>query len=127
MQKNVSLPLEELMEALRLEASRCSKIFVVVDALDECAEESNTRLDLLRGIRSLQGNISLLVTSRRVPIIENEFRETTSLEIYASNKDATNYILRRIQRESRLAGHVKADHGLETAIINGILPKANGM
>lgn len=57
----------------------------------------------------------------------NEFEGAERLEVYASDKDTKKYIVGRIHHEPRLARHVKADPGLQRAIVNGIISKAQGM
>lgn len=125
--REAHLPPEDLTRVLHVEISRRHRVFLVVDALDECTEESSTRAELLDELKTLPENVNLLVTSRRISAIMNEFEGAESLEIYANDKDTTKYILGRIQREHRLARHVKADPGLQQAIINGIISKAQGM
>ena len=125
--RNARLPPEELIQALHLEIIRYRRVFVVVDALDECTEEGNTRMDLLDTLRSLPGNINLLVTSRHISTIASEFIGATTLEVIASDSDVTRYILGRIQREHRLARHIKADPSLRQSLINKIVERARGM
>lgn len=127
LKREAHLPPEDLTRVLHVEITRRHRVFLVVDALDECTEESNTRAELLDELKSLPENVNLLVTSRRISAIMNEFEGAESLEIYANDKDTTKYILGRIQREHRLARHVKADPGLEQVIVNGIISKAHGM
>lgn len=127
LKRNAHLPPEELTQAIHLEIARYRRVFVVVDALDECTEDGNTRADLLDELKSLPKNVSLLVTSRKISAMKNEFEGTVSVEIYASDSDISKYITGRIQREHRLARHVKADPSLQEAIVNGIISRARGM
>jgi len=127
LKREAHLPPEELTQALHLEIARHRRVFVVVDALDECTEESSTRADLLDELKSLPKNVNLLVTSRKISAIMNEFEGAERLEVYASDKDTKKYIVGRIHHEPRLARHVKADPGLQRAIVNGIISKAHGM
>ncbi|KAF8244499.1 hypothetical protein K440DRAFT_558746, partial [Wilcoxina mikolae CBS 423.85] len=68
-----------------------------------------------------------LVTSQHIVTIESEFRNAAHVEIHASEKDVRRYLEGRIERESRLVRHVKADPGLKETIINTIVEKAKGM
>lgn len=125
--RNARLAPEDLIKALHDEIKRSPRVFVVVDAIDECTEEGNVRMDILNELRSLPRNVNLIVTSRNVTTIKNAFEDTRSLEIYAAEDDVTKYIIGRLQREQRLARHIRADPDLQTAIVNKVLAKAKGM
>ncbi|MCJ1478158.1 hypothetical protein MMC13_006834 [Lambiella insularis] len=118
---------EDLIKELQSEIGRSPRVFIVVDALDECTEEGNARMSLLNELRSLSGNVNLLVTSRNFSSIESAFNDTKSLEIYAAEADVTQYIMGRLQREQRLAKHIKSDPGLQSTIVSKILAQAKGM
>jgi len=112
---------------LQLEAKSFSKVFIIVDALDESNESNGVRDSFLAEIRNLQPSIHLLVTSRHISTIEREFESAARVEIQASNEDVRKYLEGRIERESRLRCHVKADPALQDRIINTIVEKAQGM
>lgn len=118
---------EDLMKTLLLEIARVSRVYIVVDALDECTEEDNTRADFLDQLRSLPDNVNLLVTSRNTTAIKREFEGVRSIEIRATDDDVTRYITERIKRENRLARHVKMNPNLQDIIVNRLLDKAKGM
>ncbi len=69
---------------------RHSKVFVIVDALDEC--ESAHRLRLLTELRALQTKLRLMVTSRYFDAFGADMRIDTEVQIVANDEDATNYI-----------------------------------
>ena len=83
-----------IVKALQSEIESYSKTFIVVDALDKCPEGSGTRLGLLEGLRSLPGNVSLMVTSLELPGIKTE--SDTRLEIRATEEDVGRYVEGRI-------------------------------
>ena len=56
--------LDELTTALKSEIGAYSKVFIVIDALDEYPEDNGIRLNLLKALRSLVGTVNLMVTSR---------------------------------------------------------------
>ena len=118
---------EDVSIALQSEIATFSRMFIVVDALDECTEEGSTRADLLDELRSLPNKVNLMVTSRNIPAIKREFEGVKSLEIHATDADVVRYITSRLQREHRLARHVKADPVLHDTVVNAILDKAKGM
>jgi hypothetical protein len=125
--KQTPLMLEECSNLLKSEARRFSKVFMVIDALDECSESSGTRMSFLTEIQKLQPSIHLLVTSRYIPPIDREFEKASHVEIRASDDDIRRYIESRIERERRLLRHVQADPGMRETIINTIVEKAKVM
>lgn len=119
--------LQEYSKLLQSEICYFSTSFIVVDALDECSEINGTRSRFLAEIRKLPSNVRLLITSRYISAIESEFERTTCVEIRASDEDVARYIQGRIQREPRLARHIRADPGLQKTIIDNIVQRAKGM
>jgi ankyrin repeat domain-containing protein 50 len=110
-----------------LEVRRLSKVFIVIDALDECPESNRTRQSFLAEIRKLQSTVHLLITSRHIPAIEREFEKAARVEICASGKDVRRYLEGRIESEDRLVRLVKADPALQETIVNTIVKNAKGM
>src|SRR3984957_19838431 len=60
---------DQLTEVLISEIRTYSKVFIIIDALDECREDDATRAMLLRTLRSLPEQVNLMVTSRNLPSI----------------------------------------------------------
>jgi hypothetical protein len=116
--------LREFEEALRIEIRSYSKVFVIVDALDECADDE-TRVALLAALKGLP--VNLMITSRHSIRIEEEFARVKSLEIRAHNDDVRRYVETQIIRYERLARHVKADSSLKGDIIDKVVDSAKGM
>ena len=75
-----------------------SKIFLVIDALDEC--ESSHRKETLRFIDTIQqeANVSILVTSRPLEELKTAFRQTLSICIRATTEDLQRYIAHQIDK-----------------------------
>jgi hypothetical protein len=119
--------LSEWSKLLQSEARRLSEIFIVIDALDECPETEGTRDNFLAEVLKLHQNARLLVTSRYIPTIESQFENATRLEICASDRDIGIYLESRIERENRLARHVKAAPDLKGVLISTVRRKAKGM
>lgn len=118
---------DEVAHALRSVIGSYSKTFIVVDALDECTEESGIRSDLLKQLRSLPGNVNLMITSRYLSAIEREFEGDMRLDIHATREDVARYVNGRIPQEHRLLRHVEADPTLQDAIVDTIVNNAKGM
>ncbi|KAI9767661.1 MAG: hypothetical protein M1840_005532 [Geoglossum simile] len=119
--------LGEYSSLLQSEICRFSKVFIVIDALDECPEDKGVRESFLAEIHKLQPSIYLFVTSRHISTIERMFEEAAHVEIRASDKDVRMYLEGRIKREGRLARNVRADPSLKEKIIYTIVEKAKGM
>jgi hypothetical protein len=114
--------LEELTKALKSETTTFSRVFIVVDALDECPDDGGTRANLLQALRSLSGNINLMVTSRDIPSIAQEFQGTMHLPIYATESDVRRYVEGRIARARRR--HLTA---LRADVVNKVVENSKGM
>jgi Cdc6-like AAA superfamily ATPase len=86
--------LEEISRTLQSVAAIYSRVFIIVDALDECQVSDNSRSRLLSELFSLQAKTTanLFVTSRPNHYIEKEFKGCISLEILASNEDVCRYL-----------------------------------
>jgi hypothetical protein len=114
--------LEEFLNALGSEIGLYSKVFIIVDALDECAEDSGTRAGLLKALRALAGTVNLMVTSRDLSSIARTFEGTKQLNIYAHDQDIRRYVEDRINSVPRQ--HLIA---LQQTIEDKIIQNARGM
>jgi ankyrin repeat domain-containing protein 50 len=114
--------LDDFIEALKVEIGTYSRVFILVDALDEC-ENHETRANLLRILRSIltSGTVRLLVTSRDLLSIAGEFRATKRLDIIAHNQDIRRYL------EGRIATGPTHLKRLQEYIISQVVQNAAGM
>jgi hypothetical protein len=80
--------------ALQSVAAMYSRVFIVVDALDECQAFGSCRSTFLSEIFSLQAKTgaSFFATSRPIPDIEGEFKGCLTREILASDEDIHRYL-----------------------------------
>jgi hypothetical protein len=92
--------LDGYTKALELEIALYSKVFIIVDGLDEYPEDHKTQASLLKAVRSLSRDVNLMVTSRDLPHIASHFEGSKRLDIRASDQDLCNYIKRRITTSS---------------------------
>jgi Cdc6-like AAA superfamily ATPase len=71
-----------------------SKVFIVVDALDECQASNGHRSTFLSALYKLQDKheTNLFITSRASPDIMESFRGNSVLEIRSSNEDTQKYL-----------------------------------
>jgi Cdc6-like AAA superfamily ATPase len=71
-----------------------SRVFIIVDALDECQVSNSCRQRFLLEMFNLQANhgVNLYATSRFIPEITTKFQANISLEIRASKEDIGRYL-----------------------------------
>ncbi|KAI1391548.1 uncharacterized protein F4822DRAFT_189027 [Hypoxylon trugodes] len=117
---------DEVLSILRKIASDHSKIFIIVDALDECQASNHCRTKLLSCIFNLQDqqNVNILVTSRHLPDIEEIFAKCPKLEICASRDDVRRYLESRMDE---LPPFVLRSPEIRSEIISTISEAADGM
>jgi hypothetical protein len=119
--RGTSPTLDEYTHVFNSEIGTYSKVFIVVDALDECPDDG-TRAHLLEELQSLSGIVNLLVTSRELSSIAQHFEGTNRLNIRATDQDVRKYIEARIASVPRR--HLKA---LREEIVAQVVEKAQGM
>jgi Cdc6-like AAA superfamily ATPase len=92
--------LDELSEALNAVSSLYSKVFIIVDALDECQTADGCRATFLSKIFRLQAktNTNIFATSRYIPEVEESFYQSASLEISAKDEDVRAYLDSHVAR-----------------------------
>ena len=107
------------------EISCFSKVFVLIDALDETSEHEDIRRLLLAELQRHPFN--LLVTSRYEKSIEQRLAKAERLEIKATAADVRTYVKARLPSEHLLSRHIQADPTLEERIVTKIIEKSQGM
>jgi hypothetical protein len=115
----------EIMKVLRSEIGGYpkSKVFIVVDALDECRED--VRQGLVTQLEALRPSVQLMVTSR--PHIPSEF-SSAELEVRATDDDLRDYVDARIRdRDRLLAKHLEGREELRNDIRKRVVENADGM
>lgn len=102
------------------------KVFVVVDALDECQTLNGHRSTLLKEIFALQAehDVNIFATSRFIPEILQIFMDSRSLEIRAHREDVRKYVDRRIPQ---LPSFVQRNPDLQEEIRDEIVRAVDGM
>jgi hypothetical protein len=86
--------LQDLSRALTSLVSVYSRVFIVIDALDECQVTFDCRKKLLSEIFGLRADCAsnIFVTSRFLPEISEKFKDDTKLEIRASEEDVKAFL-----------------------------------
>ena len=115
----------DVIKALQSEIGTYSRVFIVIDALDECLDSA--REDFITTLQCLARNVNLMVTARPLPSIEQIFQGVNRLEIQANIDDMRKYVEDRIRHERRLARLVKNGWALQESIVNDVITKASGM
>ncbi|KFZ20700.1 hypothetical protein V502_03054, partial [Pseudogymnoascus sp. VKM F-4520 (FW-2644)] len=125
--KNKTRPtFNELSSALQSVAALYSRCFIVVDALDECQASDGCRTKLLTEILALEAKsrASIFSTSRFIPEIHEQFKNSMRLEIRASDQDVQRYIDGHMSQLPRCALRSSVMQGeIKAAIVQAV----NGM
>jgi hypothetical protein len=115
--------LAEIFAALQSVCSNYPIAYIIVDALDECADSDSDRGRLIDKLRNLQArtDVRLLFTSRSISEITQRFQRDPMLEVRASEEDVRRFIAGQM---SRLPKH---NEQLKLAIQDKIVKAVNGM
>jgi Cdc6-like AAA superfamily ATPase len=118
--------LDEISTALRSVAAMYSRVFIIVDALDECQTSDGCRTRFLSELFNLRTNCAanIFATSRFVPEITDKFDRALSLEIRASKDDMKRYLEGHI---GELAIFLQENQQLQEEIKTGISEAVDGM
>jgi hypothetical protein len=117
---------DELSKALQLVAVLYSRIFIVVDALDECHASDGFRPKFLSEIFTLQDKCkaSIFATSRFIPEITSKFIQSMSVEIRARDEDVKRYLEGHMKQ---LPSFVERNQQLQEEIKTKISGAVDGM
>ena len=115
---------QDVTKALHSMISEYGKLFIVVDALDECA--SRDRSALLSAMHSLQtqGCVKLLVSSRYLPEVREEVTPELDLEIRATDSDVEVFLRGNLDG---LSSCVRKSPDLQEEVVTAILGTVDGM
>ena len=124
--------LEELTDFLVGQLAVYERLYLIIDALDECPEGNGARgaiIDLLRTLRKIGTRCSVLVTSRIQYTFQNEFggEGCLRLDVSANTSDVRKFIQSNIKRHWRIARAVEDDPNLQETIVADLTKKAGGM
>ncbi|KAK6343369.1 hypothetical protein TWF730_010960 [Orbilia blumenaviensis] len=114
---------EELCSTIKL----FSKVYIIVDALDECDDTNKTRSSLLSHLLGLSSNVQIFFTSRPLEAMEGVLRDAIHFRVTAQEGDMRMYIGTRVKEETHLANLCAANPGLEDEILDRIIAKVDGM
>lgn len=123
--RGVSPTADALVKMLSDELSKYSRVFILIDALDELKTES--RDSLLYLLSEIPTCKNLLVTSRISKDKTSMLSDVRQLEIRAKEADLTDYINGRMQANPRLASKLANNRNLKQQIKDTVTKKADGM
>ncbi|KAF1913123.1 hypothetical protein BDU57DRAFT_559256 [Ampelomyces quisqualis] len=117
---------DELLGTLQVLVAELSTTFIVIDAMDECSASDGTRMQFLAHLRTLQINADtrLMVTSRHVPEIVDDFKLATRLEIRAHTEDIEKFLAGQLARLPRC---IQRDAVLQQLVQTKITEAIDGM
>ncbi|KAL5083750.1 hypothetical protein Trisim1_000954 [Trichoderma cf. simile WF8] len=118
--------LRDLSDAMRSVCLLYSKVFIIVDALDECQTADGCRKSFLSEIFKLQEgtNVNFFATARNIPDILEAFKQSSSLRISARDEDVQKYLAGNMER---LPPFVLRNPELQNEIKTIISKVSNGM
>ncbi|KAI9766598.1 MAG: hypothetical protein M1840_006409 [Geoglossum simile] len=118
--------LEEIFSALQSILTNHLSVYLLIDALDECSDKEGTRSELLNKLYALQSktDLHLMVTSRFIPEIANEFKPALTLEVRASKADVKRFVEGQMYR---LPNCVQRDEALQVIVQEKLVEAVDGM
>jgi hypothetical protein len=123
LEKGTRPSLDDILKALQSAIGEFSKVYIVVDAVDECPETDDKRHLLLQHLAELGPTVNLMMTSRPhiTPI------DSKVLHIHVDDRDIQSYVGGYIKKSSKLSTLVKANPELQREIETKISSTVNGM
>jgi hypothetical protein len=117
---------DEISRTLKSVATLYLRVFIIVDALDECQSADRCWSELLSELFVLQENCraNLFVTSRFIPEIKKKFEGSLSIEIRATEDDVRIYLDSHI---SNLPAFVRRSPDLQEEIKIEVVKAVDGM
>jgi Cdc6-like AAA superfamily ATPase len=117
---------EEISTTLQSVVALNSRVFIIIDALDECQISGGYQARFLKEIFDFQAiyRTNIFVTSRFIPEITERFYGTISREIRASPEDVQRYVDSHILD---LPSFIKRNPDLQEEIKTEIVKAADGM
>ncbi|KAE8358860.1 nucleoside phosphorylase domain-containing protein [Aspergillus caelatus] len=121
---DISMGLQEVKDAILWTLQGYARTYLVVDALDECAED--VQVDLVSCIRELQESrqVKALITSRDIRRIVRHFEDDTILPIHAHTEDVKKYVEGNM---ARLPAFIASNIDLQEMVKTQIVQRTEGM
>ena len=125
-EKGTQPKFDEIFEMIESSMTHWSRVYLIVDALDELGNDGQVRQTLIGALRRLQGlhRFNLMITSRYIPLLPSDFYEPLCMDIQASPDDIRRYVAGHIVD---LPSCVKKNSELQETIAVAIIKTAEGM
>ena len=120
-----SLP--EYIELLQTQMESFTRVYVIIDALDECTQVNRVRDELFEGVMTLPTSTSIMVTSRYVPDIEILLEGAVRLDIRAHDEDVYLHVVSRLKAEKNWSRRIRLDAELQSKIACSVVERTHGM
>lgn len=116
----------EVLETTASSMAPFSRIYLILDALDELGNEGHVRQTLIERLCTLKDlrHFNLLTTSRYIPSLASEIRQPLCLDVRASSEDIKRYVEGHILD---LRNCVRKDHDLQQTVVGAIVDAVDGM
>ncbi|KAI5357718.1 Putative NACHT nucleoside triphosphatase, heterokaryon incompatibility [Septoria linicola] len=129
---NRSIPHAEVLETILTSAiKQFDEVFLLLDALDECAEDNEERrnlLDFLDRLAQANSNLKIFATSRLSMDIKASMEVLGAapfhVDVHAVNADIRDYVKNELSRDRKLNG---LDDRMKAMIRDTLAQKAEGM
>jgi len=120
-------PLEDLMRMLKTAVATLPRVFICIDALDECLPKDLPKLlELLRDIVQVSPRSRIFLTGRShvVGTIQKQFIKTVVIPITPKEDDIKDYVAMRLDRDDMPEA---MDDSLRAEIMGSILEKMSNV
>jgi hypothetical protein len=124
-EKRTTPSLDEVFNVLQAVLGQYSKVYVILDAIDEYPEAQ--RQILLQYLMAMGSTVNLILTSRPHIRPDGSLPNLEALEICASEDDIRRYVEGQIQKSSWLSKHVQSRADLGEEILATITRTVDGM
>ena len=125
LQRSRAFTKRDYLSLLRIALNPFSRVFVVVDALDECVEWEQR--GFMSDLQSVGTHTNILVTSRHSNSFTKIFEDGDRIDITAATIDMEAYIHKSLQGHYELSDMIQEDPEFEGKIIAIILESAQNM
>ncbi|TIA58809.1 hypothetical protein D6C77_05258 [Aureobasidium pullulans] len=143
--KQLSMQSEQLLSSLRIahersiypekgemfvkfiqETEKAGKVYIVVDALDECFSDHGSAADVLGLLRRLPKNVSWLITARKTPETQKMTQPERGFYLIESNEgDIARFLHKMVSNEQGFQEMLVNTPGLEDEIRISVIQNSN--
>jgi hypothetical protein len=124
-EKCTTPPVEEVFDVLQPVVGEYSKVYIIVDAIDEYLEAQQQIL--VEYLEKMGSTVNLMITSRPHIHPHSALPNLEALEIRANEDDIRRYVEGQIQKSSWLSKHVQSQADLREEILSTISCTVDGM